>query len=53
MKSKFGYNILKKDRNSIQDLEKIKIKTKFGQLINLNELAEYEYKRGRVVRSSY
>tara|TARA_Y100001954_G_scaffold15887_1_gene14914 strand:- start:8200 stop:11385 length:3186 start_codon:yes stop_codon:yes gene_type:complete len=37
-----------KDRNSIQDLEKIKIKTKLGQLINLNELAEYEYKRGRV-----
>lgn len=37
-----------KDRNSIQDLEKIKIKTKFGQLIDLNELAEYEYKRGRV-----
>ena len=26
-----------KDRNSIQDLEKIKIKTKFGQLINLSE----------------
>ena len=37
-----------KDRNSIQDLENIKIKTKFGQLINLSELAEYEYKRGRV-----
>ena len=37
-----------KDRNSIQDLENIKIKTKFGQLINLSELVEYEYKRGRV-----
>ncbi|MAR39754.1 MAG: acriflavin resistance protein [Flavobacteriales bacterium] len=37
-----------KDRNSIQDLENIKIKTKFGQQINLSELVEYEYKRGRV-----
>lgn len=37
-----------KDRNSIQDLENIKIKTNFGQLINLSELVEYEYKRGRV-----
>jgi len=37
-----------KDRNSIQDLENIKIKTNLGQLISLEEVADYEYKRGRV-----
>ena len=37
-----------KDRNSIEDLSKIKIKTSIGELIPLEELANYEYKRGRV-----
>ena len=37
-----------KDRNSIRDLEKIKIKTNLGQQIALDEIAKYEYKRGRV-----
>ena len=37
-----------KDRNSIRDLEKIKIKTNLGQQMALDEIAEYEYKRGRV-----
>ena len=36
------------NRNSINDLEKMKIKTLTGELIPLEELANYEYKRGRV-----
>ena len=36
------------DRNSIEDLNKVKIKTLSGSLIPLEEVADYEYKRGRV-----
>ena len=36
------------DRNSIEDLNKVKIKTLSGDLIPLEEVADYEYKRGRV-----
>ena len=35
-------------RNSIEDLNKVKIKTLSGDLIPLEEIADYEYKRGRV-----
>ena len=37
-----------RNRNSIEDLNKIKIKIQNGSLIPLEELANYEYKRGRV-----
>ncbi|MGY8988390.1 MAG: efflux RND transporter permease subunit, partial [Flavobacteriales bacterium] len=37
-----------KNRNSIEDLNKVKIKTLSGALIPLQELADYQYKRGRV-----
>ena len=37
-----------KNRNSIEDLNKVKIKTLSGDLIPLEELADYQYKRGRV-----
>jgi len=37
-----------KNRNSISDLNKVKIKTSNGKLIPLEELADYQYKRGRV-----
>jgi len=37
-----------RNRNSIEDLNKVKIKTQNGSLIPLEELANYEYKRGRV-----
>ena len=37
-----------KNRNSIEDLNKVKIKTLSGALIPLEELADYQYKRGRV-----
>ena len=36
------------DRNSIEDLSKVKIKTLNGETFALEELANYEYKRGRV-----
>ena len=36
------------DRNSIEDLNKVKIKTLIGQTYPLSEIAEYEYKRGNV-----
>ncbi len=36
------------NRNSIEDLNKVKIKTLSGALIPLEEVANYEYKRGRV-----
>tara|TARA_B100000902_G_scaffold398473_1_gene465362 strand:+ start:4918 stop:8100 length:3183 start_codon:yes stop_codon:yes gene_type:complete len=36
------------DRNSLEDLNKVRIKTNTGELIPLEELAEYEYKRGKV-----
>ena len=36
------------NRNSIEDLSKVKIKTLSGALIPLEEIASYEYKRGRV-----
>jgi len=38
----------KENRNSIEDLNKVKIKTLSGSLIPLEEVANYEYKRGRV-----
>tara|TARA_Y100000385_G_scaffold213765_1_gene222188 strand:+ start:2215 stop:5538 length:3324 start_codon:yes stop_codon:yes gene_type:complete len=38
----------KENRNSIEDLNKVKIKTLSGLLIPLEEVANYEYKRGRV-----
>jgi len=37
-----------KDRNSIEDLNKMKIKTLMGDTYPLAEIAEYEYKRGNV-----
>ncbi|MBT5859398.1 MAG: efflux RND transporter permease subunit [Flavobacteriales bacterium] len=37
-----------RNRNSIEDLNKVKIKTQNGSLIPLEELANYEYKRGRI-----
>ena len=36
------------NRNSIEDLNKIKIKTISGQLYSLEELVDYSFKRGRV-----
>jgi len=36
------------NRNSIEDLNKVRIKTLAGNLIPLEELANYEYKRGTV-----
>lgn len=36
------------NRNSIEDLSKVKIKTATGSLIPLEELVDYEFKRGRV-----
>ncbi len=36
------------DRNSIEDLNKVKIKTLNGEMHPLEEVADYEYKRGRV-----
>jgi len=36
------------DRNSIEDLNTVKIKTSIGQIFPLAEIAEYEYKRGNV-----
>tara|TARA_B110000211_G_scaffold77208_2_gene90521 strand:+ start:205 stop:3387 length:3183 start_codon:yes stop_codon:yes gene_type:complete len=36
------------NRNNLEDLNKMKIKTTSGLLIPLEELANYEYKRGRV-----
>ncbi|MEC7863532.1 MAG: efflux RND transporter permease subunit, partial [Bacteroidota bacterium] len=36
------------DRNSIEDLNKVKIKTPTGEMHPLEEVANYEYKRGRV-----
>jgi multidrug efflux pump subunit AcrB len=38
----------KENRNSIEDLNKIKIKTIYGQLYSLEELVDYSFKRGRV-----
>ena len=38
----------KENRNSIEDLNKVKIKTLSGSLIPLEEVANYDYKRGRV-----
>ena len=38
----------KENRNSIEDLNKIKIKTISGQLYSLEELVDYSFKRGRV-----
>ncbi|MAW20808.1 MAG: acriflavin resistance protein [Flavobacteriales bacterium] len=37
-----------KNRNSIEDLNKVKIKTLSGEMYPLEEVANYEYKRGRV-----
>ena len=37
-----------KDRNSIEDLNKVKIKTLNGAMYPLEEIANYEFKRGRV-----
>lgn len=37
-----------KDRNSIEDLNKVKIKTSSGGMYPLEEIADYEFKRGRV-----
>tara|TARA_B100001758_G_C18416862_1_gene620775 strand:+ start:3275 stop:6469 length:3195 start_codon:yes stop_codon:yes gene_type:complete len=37
-----------KNRNSIEDLNKVKIKTISGEMFPLEELANYEYKRGKV-----
>ena len=36
------------DRNSIEDLNKVKIKTLNGDMYPLEEIANYEFKRGRV-----
>ncbi|MBC8265682.1 MAG: efflux RND transporter permease subunit [Flavobacteriales bacterium] len=36
------------DRNSIEDLNKVKIKTMSGEMYPLEAIANYEYKRGRV-----
>jgi multidrug efflux pump subunit AcrB len=36
------------DRNSVEDLNKVKIKTLTGRMYPLEEIANYEYKRGRV-----
>ena len=36
------------NRNSIEDLNKVKIKTINGEMFPLEELADYSYKRGRV-----
>ena len=36
------------DRNSLQDLNKVKIKIANGDMFPLEEIAKYEYKRGRV-----
>jgi len=36
------------DRNSIEDLNKVKIKTLNGAMYPLEEIANYEFKRGRV-----
>jgi multidrug efflux pump subunit AcrB len=36
------------NRNSIEDLNKVKIKTFNGEMYPLEELADYEYKRGKV-----
>ena len=36
------------DRNSIEDLNKVKIKTLNGSMYPLEEIANYEFKRGRV-----
>ena len=36
------------NRNSIEDLNKVKIKTISGDLIPLEEVADFEYKRGKV-----
>ena len=41
------------DRNSVEDLNKVKIKTLSGSLIPLEEIVDYEYKRGRVKDKSY
>lgn len=36
------------DRNNIEDLNKVKIKTMGGEMYPLESIANYEYKRGRV-----
>ena len=36
------------NRNSVEDLNKVKIKTFNGEMYPLEELADYEYKRGKV-----
>ncbi len=36
------------DRNSIEDLNKVKIKTMNGEMFPLEAIADYQYKRGRV-----
>ena len=38
----------KNDRSSIEDLNKVKIKTFNGQMYPLEEIANYKYKRGKV-----
>jgi multidrug efflux pump subunit AcrB len=38
----------KNDRNSIEDLNKVKIKTFNGEMYPLEEIVDYEYKRGKV-----
>ena len=40
--------ISRKNRNSVQDLGKIKIKTIIGETFSLDELVDYEFKRGKV-----
>ena len=36
------------DRNSLEDVNKLKIKTTNGSTYSLEELVDYEFKRGRV-----
>jgi multidrug efflux pump subunit AcrB len=45
---KIWLRYLESDRNSIEDLNKVKIKTINGEMFPLEVLANYEYKRGRV-----
>ena len=45
---KIWLRYLESDRNSIEDLSKVKIKTINGDTYPLEEVANYEYKRGRV-----
>ena len=45
---KIWLRYLESDRNSIGDLSKVKIKTINGDTYPLEEVANYEYKRGRV-----